>query len=282
MALNNDLLRTFIVIAECGNLTQAASRLNRTQSAVSVQLRKLEEGLRVTLFERGARGMRLSPAGEQLLPAACRTLAEFERTARLFETPLSGRLRVGIPDDYDDTVFEAALADFSNRNPGVEIVVESGCTSSFARAVAGGGLDIAICSAPESVPGEPLLSEPTVWVTHERMALTESDEVPLALLDRGCPWCRLPTEALKRAGRGWRVVYSSQSFSSLRSAIRAGLAVGVLPLGCVEPGMRILSSTDGFPELPSSNRAILIGKAAQSDLAEAMAEAIRGAVRGQG
>lgn len=282
MALNNDLLRTFIVIAEYGNLTRAASRLNRTQSAVSVQLRKLEEALRATLFERGARGMRLSPAGEQLLPAARRTLAEFERTAQLFETPLSGRLRVGIPDDYDDTVFEAALADFSNRNPGVEIVVESGCTSSFARAVDGGGLDIAICSAPESVPGEPLLSEPTVWVTHERMALTESDEVPLALLDRGCPWCRLPTEALKRAGRGWRVVYSSQSFSSLRSAIRAGLAVGVLPLGCVEPGMRILSSTDGFPELPSSNRAILIGKAAQSDLAEAMAEAIRGAVRGQG
>ncbi|MEP5687432.1 LysR substrate-binding domain-containing protein [Nisaea sp.] len=279
--MNNDLLRTFIVIAECGNLTQAASRLNRTQSAVSVQLRKLEEALRVTLFERGARGMRLSPAGEQLLPAARRTLVEFERTARLFETPLSGRLRIGIPDDYDDTVFEVALADFSNRNPGVEIVVESGCTSAFAVAVEGGRLDVAICSAPESVPGEPLLSEPTVWVAGDRMVLSQSEDVPIALLDRGCPWCRLPTEALKRAGRGWRVAYTSQSFSSLRSAIRAGLAVGVLPLRCVEPGMRILSSAEGFPELPASNRAILVGGAARSDLAGAMAEAIRRAVRGR-
>lgn len=281
MALNNDLLRTFIAIAECRNLTQAAQRLHRTQSAVSVQLRNLESELGVTLFEREARGMRLTAEGERLLPAARRTMAEFARTASLFQMPLKGRLRIGIPDDYDDNVFEMALADFGDRNLGVDIEVSSGCTSSYAAAVEEGCLDLAICSAPESVPGEPLLSEPTVWVVREGRTPCVRDEVPLALLDRGCVWCRMPTDALRHAGRKWRVTYSSQSFSSLRTAIRAGLGVGVVPRSCVDPGLRILTPLDGFPPLPDSNRAILVGRSGARTLAEAMAEAIRSAVRGR-
>ena len=107
LTLNSDLLRTFVVIAECGNLTHAADQLHRTQSAVSVKLRRLEEDLKVSLFERHARGMTLSQNGEKLLPIARRALAEIHRAGTLFDAPLRGSIRVGIPDDFDDRIGHA-------------------------------------------------------------------------------------------------------------------------------------------------------------------------------
>ncbi|MEO0569219.1 MAG: LysR family transcriptional regulator, partial [Pseudomonadota bacterium] len=102
--LNPDLLRSFVAIAECGNLTVAAAQLYRTQSAISVQLRKLEEELGVSLFQRSNKGMVLSEAGEKLLPKARNILAELAATSALFSEPLSGRLRIGVPDDLEGSV----------------------------------------------------------------------------------------------------------------------------------------------------------------------------------
>lgn len=278
---NSDLLKTFIVIAECENLTHAADRLHRTQSAVSVQLRKLEEGLNVSLFERQARGMTLSENGKKLLPVARRALAEIQRTANLFDTPLAGRIRVGIPDDFDDTILEGVLADFSSRNPHVEVIASSGCTSGYAEAIGKGQLDVAVCSGPESVPGEFLSSEPTVWAGSIGFILNVETPLPLAILDRDCWWRDMPSKALEHQGRVWRVAYKSESFPSLRAAIRAGLAVGALPAGSVEPTMRVLSIENGLPPLPLSSRAILTRTDPPDDLMAAMAAAIRSAVLGR-
>ncbi len=273
----SDLLKTFVVIAECGNLTRAAEQLHKTQSAISVQLRKLEETLDATLFERQARGMVLSASGEKLLPAARRTLAELERITRLFDSPLAGRIRVGIPDDYDDTILERALAAFALRNPDVEIVATSGCTSRFPKAIRGGRLDIAVCSSAEPLDGIPLSSEPVVWAGVD--APDPSAPVPLAILDRNCWWRAMPTEALDEMGREWRVAYRSSSFTSLRAAIRSGLAVGVLPHRSVDGAMRLLTREDGLPPLPPALRTFMISPKAPLSLSAAMIDAIRDAVR---
>jgi DNA-binding transcriptional LysR family regulator len=95
--LDSDLLQTFLVVAEARNITRAADRLGRTQSAISVQIQKLEDALSAKLFRREARGMTLTEAGEALLPAARRALGEIERIGDLFAKPLLGRVRVGIP-----------------------------------------------------------------------------------------------------------------------------------------------------------------------------------------
>lgn len=275
---NSEHLRTFVAIAECANLSQAAQRLNRTQSAISVQLRKLEQSLGVPLFERHARGMTLTPSGETLLPAARRALTELDRATRIFDKPLAGRLRVGLPDDFDDTVLEHALAAFSARHPGVEIVATSGCTAAYGEAVRRRELDLAISSGPTRTSGPALTSEPTVWACAPSLTLLDDLPMPLALLDRGCWWRSLATDALDRAGRPWRVVYKSASFASVRAAVRAGLAVAPLPAGCVEPGLRMLGEADGLPPLPAAHRAILVSDTAPKDLADAMAEALRQAV----
>jgi DNA-binding transcriptional LysR family regulator len=277
MLPNSEQLRTFLEIAETGNLTQAAARLNRTQSAISVQLRKLETTLGVSLFERDVRGMRLSANGRKFHPAARRALTELERTGRLFELPLAGRIRVGIPDEFVGEILERALAEFAACNPEVETVVASGCASQYPERIHAGELDLAVCSGPGEMPGEFLMSEPTVWCCRWDMLIDPDAPVPLALLDRSCWWPRIPIEALDEIGRTWRKAYFGASFESLISAVRSGLAVGVLPSASLGEGLRVLGPEDGFPSLPVSNRSILIHEDAPRDLAAAMASAIRNA-----
>jgi len=108
--IDSDLLQTFLIVAEARNITRAADRLGRTQSAISVQIHKLEDVLSAKLFHREARGMTLTEAGEALLPAARRALCEIDRIGDLFAKPLLGRVRVGIPEDYGTSVLEKVLA----------------------------------------------------------------------------------------------------------------------------------------------------------------------------
>ncbi len=275
---DSNLLRTFVEIADCGNLTLAASRLNRSQSAISVQIRKLEAELNASLFLRDGKGMSLSAGGAKLLPSARRVLAELAKLQSQFEAPLNGRIRVGIPDDFDEGVLERTLADFTQSNPGVEVLASSGCTAGFPDAIQKGALDIAVCSGPDNVAGEPFLKQKAVWVASETMHPHPSEPVPLAVINHGCWMGELPKAALERQGRPCHVVFECSGLMSLKAAIRAGFAIGILFESSVEPGMKVLSTRDGFPPLPVSKRSILVRSDAPQDLAMAMSSAIRRAV----
>lgn len=275
---DSSLLRSFVEIADCGNLTLAASRLNRSQSAISVQIRKLETELNASLFIRDGKGMALSANGEKLLPAARRVLAELAKLQPMFETPLNGRIRVGIPDDFDEGVLERSLADFAQSNPGVEVLASSGCTAAFPEAIQKGTLDIAVCSGPENVAGEPLLEQKAVWAASETMHLRISDPVPLAVVSHGCWMGELPKVSLEQHGRSYNIAFECSGIMSLKAAINAGFAIGVLYESNVDSGMKVLSAKEGFPPLPMAKRSILIRPGAPQDLAAAMATAIKRAV----
>ena len=271
-------LRTFLTVVESGNVTHAAAALGRTQSTISVQIKQLEETLDVRLFQRQARGVVLTEDGRKLLPAARRTLEELQRVGDLFGDPLRGRIRVGIPDDYDDTILEKLLVEFTRRHPEVEIAAHSGCTSKFPEAVRSNTLDLAVCSGAKMGEGQPLSSEPNVWAARDTFVLEPDAPVPLAILDRDCWWRAIPTDALDKARRSWNLAYSSESFASVRAAIRAGLAVGVVPRNTLEPSMRVLTAREGFPPLPASHRVILVNDEAPPELTSAMSDAIVAAV----
>ncbi len=272
-------LRTFLAVVESGNVTHAANLLGRTQSTISVQIKQLEDTLDVRLFQRQARGVELTEEGRKLLPAARRTMEELQRVGDLFGDPLRGRIRVGIPDDYDETILEKVLATFSRRHPEVEIMARSGCTSKFPQAIEAKQLDLAVCSGREMAGGIPLSSDPNVWAARDEFELATDAPVPLAILDRNCWWRDIPTNALEKARRPWTLAYSSESFASLRAAIRAGLAVGVVPRSTMDDSMRALTEQEGFPPLPASQRVIMINHDAPEDITAAMSEAILGAVR---
>ena len=275
---DSHLLKTFLEIADCGNLTLAAARLNRSQSAISVQIRKLEEELKTSLFLREGKGMSLSANGEKLLPAARRVLAELAKVQPLFEAPLNGKIRVGIPDDFDEGVLERTLAEFTRTNPGVEVLATSGCTVLFPEAVRKGDLDIAVCSGPENVPGETFLEQKPVWVAGETMHPHPTEPVPLAIINHGCWMGELPKTALAEQGRAYNVAFVCSGLMSLKAAIRAGFAIGILYESNVEPSMKVLSQREGFPPLPTFKRSIILRPEAPQDLTQAMARAIRRAV----
>lgn len=277
LPFDSDLLQTFVRIAECRNLTVAAGQIGRTQSAVSVQLRKLENGVGVSLFVRGAKGMTLTPGGEALYVRAKAILADIRDAARLFQEPLTGSIRVGLPDDFDETVLERILTGFSNAHPGVQVIARSGCTSGYAEAISVGNLDIAVCSGLNSMDGEPLGSEEIVWAARAGKNWSSDETVPLAVLDRQCHWRDLPCQLLDAAGRQYTIAFQSGSFTSLQAALRAGFAVGLLPKSCVADNLQALAEAEGFPLPPVSRRAILLSAHAPKQLTAAMAEAIRNA-----
>jgi DNA-binding transcriptional LysR family regulator len=222
--LNADLLRTFVSIAECSNLTVAAGQLCRTQSAISVQLRKLETDLRVELFNRTSKGMTLTDSGEKLLPKARSILKEIKEASRLFDTELTGSVRVGVPDDFNDNMLEQILIKFAHDHPGVNVEAVSGCTSSYPAAVRDSEIDVAVCSGPHQEGGDILGTEKTVWAVKRGVSIASGQVVPVAILDRSCWWRDLPMDALNSIGRNYRVAFRSNSFSSLRAAVRAGFA----------------------------------------------------------
>lgn len=275
---DSNLLRTFVEIAECGNLTLAASRLNRSQSAISVQIRKLETELKTSLFVRYGKGMSLSANGEKLLPVARQVLGELSELRSLFDVPLKGRIRVGIPDDFDEGVLERTLADFTRTNPGVEVFASSGCTATFPEAIRKGDLDIAVYSAPDNTLGTIFLEQKSVWAASEAMHLPSSDPVPLALIAHGCWMGELPKVALEQQGRPYNIAYECTGLMSLKAAIRTGFAIGILFESNVEPGMKVLAAKDGFPVLPASKRSMIVRPEAPEDLVEAMANAIQRSV----
>ncbi|MBX2880740.1 MAG: LysR family transcriptional regulator [Granulosicoccus sp.] len=274
----SELLRTFCSVAETGNVTHAASHLARTQSAISVQIKKLEEQLSVTLFERQARGVVLTEQGRRLLPMAKNALAEVDRIGSLFATPLTGRVRVGIPDDYNETILEVALARFAKRHRNVEVFVQSGCTASFPDAIANDQLDIAVYSAEPMSSDEAFFTEPTVWVASSDFEIDRDCDIPMAIFDRHCWWREVATAALDKARIPWRTVYLSASFASIKASIRSGLAVGVLAQSAVEPSMKILGDKEGFPALPHSSLKLLTNENTSTELITEMENAIREAV----
>ncbi len=277
LPISSDLLQTFVRIAEYGNLTVAAGKLGRTQSAISVQLRKLEEGLGTTLFVRTAKGMTLTPSGEALLSRANSILADLREAAKLFREPLTGTIRVGLPDDFDETVLERILMEFSHAHPGVQVLAKSGCTSGYAAAIRDGELDVAVCSGLDVPGGAALDTEEIVWATRKGKTWSNTETIPLAVLDRRCYWRDLPIKVLDTAGRRHTVSFQSGSFTSLQAALRAGIAVGLLPKSCVGDGLQILTEAEGFPKLPVSHRSILTSAHASKPISEAMVEAIRNA-----
>lgn len=275
---SSEHLITFLTVSECLNVTHAADRLGRTQSAISVQIRKLEEFLDTRLFERQSRGMVLTDDGCKLIPVAKRAVGELQRVGALFRQKLEGRIRVGIPDDYSESILEKVVTEFAQRHPAVEIFTRSGCTSKFPEAIRRMELDMAVHSGPDIDDADVIAEEKNVWAAADTFEFDQNAPVPLALLIRECAWRTIPTDALDKAKIDWKVAYASENFTSIKAAIRAGLAIGVLPTCLVETGMRLLDRREGFPPLPVSRRGLIIGNHAPSALAEAMTNAIQFAI----
>ncbi len=271
--LDIDQLRTFVAIADAGTFTRAAETVHKTQSAVSMQIKRLEETVGTALFERSGRASKLTESGDRLLDYARRIVRlSGEALASLTEADLAGRVRLGLPDDYADRYLPEILARFSQSNPRVEVTVVCEPTPMLFERVAASDLDLAIITHLESRGSASVIRrERLLWVTSSRHAVHELDPLPLALGRSFCTWRQAATLGLETAGRAYRVLYSSWNSTAVGAAVLAGLAVSVLPESAVRHGMRVLGPSDRFPPLPSCKIALLRNRSETSPLIDALA-----------
>ena len=269
-------LRTFIAIAETGSFTRAADIVHKTQSAVSMQMKRLEERLERPIFARDGRASKLTEDGERLLDFARRIVKlNVEALAAFSDEELSGRVRLGVPDDYADRYLPEIMARFSRAYPGVELTVVCEPTTALLERIDANDLDLAIVTNCDGNRiSEIFREERLLWVTSNRHAAQLEERLPLALGRPSCGWRRTAIERLEQMGRAYRVLYTSANSGAVAAAVLSGLAISVFPESGLRPGMRVLTPAEGFPELPPCRIGLMRNPHERVKLADALAEHI--------
>ena len=282
--LDTDLLRAFVLIAEGHSFTQAAIRVGRTQSAVSMQVKRLEEVLGQPVLSRGKGGsVDLTPHGHYLLARARQILALNDEVLTTFRTPqISGKVRLGSPDDYAFAYLPQILKRFAETHPAVQVDVLCSPSTELMQRLKGGDLDLTLISNGHYSPdwqGVPLWRGPLVWVTSTRFAPHRQDPLPLALADRrpflargqDCEWAGAAVRALEKAGRRYRIAYTSASQVGTHAPVLAGLAVTVSTLSWLPEGLRAMRPEEGLPRLPDFEILLLKAKRPLQPVTDALA-----------
>lgn len=256
--LDIDSLRAFVAIVDCDGFTAAADRLGRTQSAISMKIKRLEGALGRILFDRAGRSMALTPDGELLLGYARRMLALNDETVgRMLSPVATGLVRIGVAEYFAPEHLPVLLARFRRAYPQVRIDVTVGMGADMVRDLGAGLLDLVVAKRDEGGPqGRLLWREPVLWVTAADMILDATGPVPLCLMPAPCIYRTRAVAALTRVGRPWHSTYASGSVMAVRAAALAGLGVTVLGAGSLTPGLRTLGPAEGFPALEPVETAV--------------------------
>ncbi|OWV64883.1 LysR family transcriptional regulator [Rhizobium sp. R634] len=250
--LDLDQLQTFIAIVDSGSFTKAADRVYKTQSAVSMQMRRLEERIGKQLFIKDGRGNRLTVEGEKLLNYARRIIRlNNEAIAAFDDNRLEGTLRIGTPDDYADRYMPEIIGRFAKTHPNVELYIVCEPSVDLAERMHKGELDIALVTHnPRERMSDVVRTEPLCWVGSANHPIRDDAPVPLAVGRRDCQWRQLACSALDAVGREHQILFTSWSCTVVAAAVLAGMAVSVMPESALRTGMKVLSQADGFPALP--------------------------------
>jgi DNA-binding transcriptional LysR family regulator len=259
--LDMDLLRAFAAVAEAGSVTAAGERLGRTQSTVSLQLKRLEDVLGRRLLHRGPRGVRPTDEGEAVLAQARRILALNDALlAHVAEPPLEGTVRLGAPEDFATAHLPGVLQRFAAAHPRVALEVTCDLTLNLLEGFARDAFDIVLVkqepSGPAGQPGTRVWREALVWGAAHAGVAEHAGPLPLVVSPDPCVYRRRAMAALERAGRPWRVAYTSTSLAGAQAAVRAGLGIGVLPRGSAPSDLVLLGAEAGLPPLEDAEIAL--------------------------
>lgn len=272
--LDLDQLQTFCAIADCGSFTEAARRVHKTQSAVSMQIKRLEERLGQTLFNRDGRSVCLTSEGEALYTRGRRMLRLNAEIIDLFhEGDLAGNIRFGVPDDYAVRLLPVVLSSFQRTHPKITVDVRCMASEDLLEGMRSGRFDVIVFSQGTSHEfGELFRTEPIFWVTSAaNRSEISMDPLPLACGPQTCFWRANAVEALSRASINYRIAYTSSNAMAITSAVMSELAVGILPESALQPGMKILGEETGLPRLNAAQIALMRASHAYGGIYDALA-----------
>lgn len=221
--LPTNVLRSFVAIVDAGSMLQAADQVFVTQSALSLQIKKLEDLLQQGLFVRDGRRLSLTPAGEMLLDYARRVLSlHDEAVAAIGSGQFSGPVRIGMVQDFAEALLGGVLARFAELHPESQIYARVAGTAELLGLLGRGQLDVVVGYAAAD-ERDAITVAPMAWYGNE--ALTRRETLPLAVLETPCRFREAAIAALDAAGRPWRIAIETPNLSTLRAAVEAGLGL---------------------------------------------------------
>lgn len=259
-----DALRMIVAGAELGSFARAAAQLGRSQSAISMQLKRLEEQAGRPLFRRDGRRLAPTEAGDALLAYARRIVSlHDEAAATLGATAAGASIRMGLPQDFFEDVMPEAIGRFSCGRPGVHVEVRAGRNYALEEEVALGHLDIALVffQHGRAAPGDLLVSMPTYWFAGPDFSTSASataNGVPLVLFDHPCLFRQSALQALNGRALPWRLALTTPSLAGVWAALKFGHGVSVRTAHGVPAGIRNVGSDFRLPDLPSIDLRIVV------------------------
>jgi DNA-binding transcriptional LysR family regulator len=275
--LDPRLLATFVSAAHSGSLSAAALQVGRTQSAVTMQMQRLEETLGQSLLHRSGSGVRLTGAGERFLAHAERILKLNDEALAAFSGEgLRGSIVFGCPEDYLFAFFPTLLKTFGTKHPEIEIKVIAAPTHELRVMLHSRQIDLALVSTPNPRSTDDVIrTEALVWVgSHPTLALHEfGDVVPLALPAASAMDHRAACDAMTKAGLRYKIAYASNSIAGLMAVARSGLAISVMTERPVPPDLHIVGAP--LPPLMRLGVRLAFGEADLSPAVAAFADHLR-------
>lgn len=252
--LDPELLRTFLAIADTGSFSAAADIVGRTPSAVSMQVKKLEDLIDRRLFNRDSRSVALTRHGEALVADARRIVdMNVELVARLRAPDLSGAITVGTPDEYAGTFLPCVLRRFARTHPAVQVNVVCDYSTNLQEKLRRGEIDAALVTEGELLSETPthrvVYEEDLVWLGAKNGIASGLRPLPVALANEKCKWRIRSVAALSRAGIAHKVAYSSATAAGQLAAVAADLAVAPLPVSLETSSVIRLGRDTGLPDL---------------------------------
>jgi DNA-binding transcriptional LysR family regulator len=262
MNIDTITLQCFIAVAETRSFTRAAERVGRTQSAISQQIIKLEQMLDKQLIIRG-KILILTPDGDIFLGYARQIFALHREALDRFKDPeLEGEVRFGLPENFASEYLYDVLVDFSRIHPRILLNIECDLTLNLFEKFKNKIFDIVLVkmNRPEDFPnGVDVWSEPLKWVGDVNL-LSLNKPIPLVLAPQPCVYRRAAIEALEKAGRSWRLVFSSTSYTSSVAAVKAGMGITVMPSTMIHDELMEIEAKY-MPNLPDTHVSLLKQKA---------------------
>ena len=253
-----DLLRAFLAIVDTRSVSAAALRVGRTPSAVSMQIKRLEEGIGRRLFERDSRTVRPTPHAETMAPLARRWLEDGASLMGQLRAPaLTGHVAIGIPDDYASVHMPCILKRFARSHPAVQVEVTCLDSSDLIAMLRAGTLDATLATFTDADDRGGLLvdvvrEEPIAWLSVAGGRAWAERPLPLAVAAPDCMWRRTAMDALDRAGIAHRTAYTSPLSTGQLAAVAAGLAIAPLPVCLAQGKVERVPAEAGLPDLPVS------------------------------
>lgn len=248
--LDLDTLRTFSVIHELGGLTQAAERLGRTPSAISLQMKRLQDDLGTRLLRKRGRGLALTEAGEVVLTYARRILAVHDELLDAMEgANLAGQVRIGCPQDFA-SILPSVLSHFASLYPQMRIELFIEGNAALAEGIEKGRIDLAAVIGHEDRATAARVGElDIVWITSPSFAPPQGQPLPLAVLGPQCAFRKSAIQHLEAAGMPYRIAASSPSLDGLWAAIFGGLGITARTAVNLPEGLNSAGSLYGLPSL---------------------------------